>query len=165
MSDSSNKSTLKSIIITASITVIIDVFMVYLGTLKQFQLGWSLGSVGIVTFFGMLIIVSFASKQASIIGIDSIRKAITASFISMYFVFVSVICLEDTNITDVEIVQPVISHFTYLVGLVVAFYFASTSLSEYIKKKTTDSASNQNPQAPFVNNQIQNPQSTSGGST
>lgn len=136
VSKKTNNSNITKIIITAIITVLVNIIIVQLGTLKSFHLGWAIGSVGIISFFGMLIITIFLNESKSdVLNKDNIRKSIAAAFLTMYFVFVSLLCFEDTQITDIEIVQPVISHFTYLVGLVVIFYFATSSISEYLKFK------------------------------
>ena len=104
------------IIVTAVITVFLDIALVYLGTLKQFHLGWAIGSAGIVTFFGMMILNAFLESGTDIFNKNCIRKSIAAGFLCMYFVFVALLSFEDTQITDVIIIQPMISHFTYLVG-------------------------------------------------
>jgi len=136
MPEKMNKAAImKKVITTAAITVFLNIFIIYLGTLKAFHLGWAIGCTGIITFFGTLILTSFINFTSSeIINKACIRKAITAAFLAMYFVFVSLLCFEDTQITDVVIIQPVISHFTYLVGIVVIFYFASSSISDYLNK-------------------------------
>jgi len=129
-----NKPVMFKVIITAVITVALDIAIVYLGTLEFFHLGWSIGCVGIISLFGMLVLSGFLNTNASsLLNTDNIRLALTAAFLSMYFVFVALLSFEDTQITDVIIIQPVISHFTYLVGLVVVFYFATSSISEYLK--------------------------------
>jgi hypothetical protein len=156
MAESNNKKSIVRIIITTLITVGINIFIVYLGTLRSFHLGWAIGCVGIISFFGMLIITIFLNQsKEDIINKDNMRMSITAAFLTMYFVFVALLSFEDTQITDIAIVQPVISHFTYLVGLVVVFYFASSSITEYLKFKG-DSSDNKSTISSNTNNVTSN---------
>lgn len=163
MPEKSKKVTvMKKMVITAVITVFLNIIIIYLGTLKEFHLGWAIGSTGIITFFGTLILTSlFNATSSDIINKTCIRKAITASFLTMYFAFVALLCFEDTQITDVAIIQPVISHFTYLVGLVVVFYFASSSISDYLNKNTKNNSTMNTTENTDSGNSSQN---TSGSS-
>lgn len=67
------------------------------------------------------------------------RKAITASFIVVYLTILSILTLMDDVITDTELTKTIIGHFTYVVGLIIVFYFGSRVAEEYIEKEKLNS--------------------------
>lgn len=146
MSEKSKNAVMKKVIITAAITVFLDILIIFLGELEsvKINLGWAVACVGIITFFGMLILTSFVHSSGDYLSKTGIRQAITASFLAIYFSFVALLSFDNPDIQHLELIQPVISHFTYLVGLVVVFYFTSSSVSEYLNLKGNKKNDNPN---------------------
>src|SRR5256885_927261 len=77
-------TTLLGIIVT-TLDVIIIVVGVHLRNNLDINLGWTVAAVGIVTFFGMLIVSSYHKKDSPEGDKGTMRDAITASLISAYF--------------------------------------------------------------------------------
>lgn len=131
-----NHSSWRNTTIIASIVATIDFAIISFGILlnqsTEFTT-WSLSSVGIITFFGMLIICSHHAKYSP----DSkgiMRKSLTASLISVYIVVLS-LALSGTfgDIQD-EMTKSVISNFSIVVIAIIGFYFGAKSISEIIKR-------------------------------
>jgi len=64
-----------------------------------------------------------------------VRKAIAGSFIAVYFTIISLLTFTGFSLSDAETAKIVIGHFSYLIGIIVVFYFASSSVREYLKIK------------------------------
>ncbi len=127
------------------VTILLDTAIVFIGVdvRLQYHLGWAVGCVGIINFFSMILLTNILddSKSTSIQK-EHVRKAIATSFITMYFVFLSLLSFEhnaqNNLVNNQTSLTPIVSNFTYLVGVVIVFYFASGSVSEYIKSKSKD---------------------------
>ena len=65
-----------------------------------------------------------------------IRKAITGSFITVYLIFVPLVSFGTVSITLLKPVQA-IENFTWIVGIVVIFYFLSRAVEEFVKIKNS----------------------------
>jgi hypothetical protein len=63
------------------------------------------------------------------------RKAIAASFIVVYFALLSLFTFVESDTSYTGVFKAMIDHFTYLVGIIVVFYFGSRSVEEYMKHK------------------------------
>jgi len=63
------------------------------------------------------------------------RKAIAGSFIVVYFAFLSLLIFEESSTLYTGVFKTMIDHFSYLVGIIVVFYFGSRSVDEYMKNK------------------------------
>lgn len=83
--------------------------------------------IGIITFFGILLLTNYMSGSSSY-NTGEIRKAITSAFITVYLIFIPL------NIGNTESTSALF-YFTILVGVVVVCYFVSRSLEEYMKIK------------------------------
>jgi len=69
----------------------LDVLALFLGTAKEkFHIAWSVGSVGIITFLGILVLVNYLSESFAFDG-GEMPKAIAGSFIATYFTLVSLL--------------------------------------------------------------------------
>ena len=121
-------------IIIAGVIVFLDIFFLYLGTSKILHITWSVGSVGIVTFFGILMLVNYLSESPALEK-GEVRKAIAGSFIAVYFTIVSLFTFTELSVSETETAKTIIGHFTYLIGIIVVFYFASSSVREYLRIK------------------------------
>jgi hypothetical protein len=131
-----NHSSWRNTTIIAGIVATIDFAIISFGVLlnqgTEFTT-WSLSSVGIITFFGMLIICSHHAKYSP----DSkgiMRKSLTASLISVYIVVLS-LALSGTfgDIQD-EMTKSVLSNFSIVVITIVGFYFGAKGISEIVKR-------------------------------
>ncbi len=120
--------------IMAAVIVFLDVLVLHLGISKisvpyigTFQITWSVSGIGVITFFGTLMLANYLSGSADL-NKGEIRKAITASFIAVYFVLVSLFSFSEFNPSNLA--ETIIGHFTYLVGIIVVFYFGSSTVRD-----------------------------------
>ena len=117
----------------ALIIGIADISVLFLGNANKSFTSWSVGTVGIITFLGVLMLVNYLSKDPNVTK-GEVRKAIAASCIAVYFVLVALLTFSGSNLSD-TLVETVIEHFTYIIGIVIVFYFGSRSIEEYMKLK------------------------------
>ena len=110
-------------VIMAGIIVFLDVLFLYLGTSKILHITWSVGSVGIVTFFGILMLANYLSESPALEK-GEVRKSIAGSFIAVYFTTVSLLTFAELSVSETETAKMIVGHFTYLIGIIVVFYFA-----------------------------------------
>jgi len=68
-------------------------------------------------------------------GSGEVRKAITATFIIVYFALLSLINFEELGTSYTGLFKTMMDHFTYLVGIIVVFYFGSRSVEKYLDLK------------------------------
>ncbi len=136
------KAVLMTIVIGA-----LDILVLLLGTLKLFHIGWSVGSIGVITFLGILMLVNYLSKSAAL-DKGEMRKAIAGSFIAVYFALVSLLTFTGFSPSSEKLAETIIGHFTYLVGIVVIFYFGSSAVREYLKMKKKGQNSEEEQQKP-----------------
>ncbi len=129
---------LKASLMAAAI-VFLDMLVLHLGMSKVsvpyigiFQVTWSVSGIGVITFFGTLMLANYLSGSADL-NKGEIRKAITGSFIAVYFVLVSLLSFSELSSTDLA--ETIIGHFTYLVGIIVVFYFGSSTVRDYLTGK------------------------------
>jgi hypothetical protein len=109
--------------------IIIPLLIIFLGISLQ----WIFLGIGIVTFFGLLLLVNYMSGTTAY-DTGEIRKAVTGSFITVYLIFVPLISFGTISIPLVRPIEAVTS-FTVIVSIVVIFYFVSRSIEEYVKIK------------------------------
>lgn len=113
----------------------LDVLALFLGTAKEkFHIAWSVGSVGIITFLGILVLVNYLSESFAF-DRGEMRKAIAGSFVAVYFTLVSLLTFTGFSPSSEKLAETIIGHFTYLVGIVIVFYFGSSGVREYLKFK------------------------------
>lgn len=110
--------------------VILIVFKLFF---KEFSI-FSVGVIGIFTFFGILMFLNYLTGDKNICQ-GEMRKAITISFIVVYFALLSLSTINNLGISYTGMFQTMIEHFSYLVGIVVVFYFGSRSVEKYIDTK------------------------------
>jgi hypothetical protein len=97
------------------------------------QFAWTFAGIGVVTFIGMLATANYASETFELKG-GEMRAAIAASTVIMYLVLVSFFTFSTGDVTPSSIPSTVIQHFTYVVEIVIIFYFGSKAVTESIKK-------------------------------
>ena len=113
---------------------IVDLLLIpLLVTFFRIPLQWIFLGIGIVTFFGLLLLVNYMSGTSSYDS-GELRKAITGSFIVTYLIFVPLISFGTVTIPLIDPISAVAS-FTWIVAIVVIFYFVSRAIEEYIKIK------------------------------
>ena len=95
---------------------------------------WMFIGLGTITFFGILLISSYLSGTSPL-NTGEIRKAITGSFVIIYFAFMPLVAFGSVNLPDDEPIKTIITHFTWIVGTIVIFYFISRTVEEYVKTK------------------------------
>ncbi len=93
---------------------------------------WLLISLGIITFFGILIITNYMSETAPF-DTGEVRKALTGSFIIVYFAFISLVTMGNVNALALEPIKTIATNFTWLVAVIVIFYFGSRAVEEFVK--------------------------------
>lgn len=124
----------KNATIMAIIIIILDVIALLLGTVRFSYIGWSVGSVGIITFLGILMVINYLSKSPSFCQ-GEMRKAIAGAFVVVYFSFISLSTFSGFNTTDTELSKTLIDNFTVLMEIIVVFYFGSRSVDLLIERK------------------------------
>lgn len=118
----------------ATLIGLIDIALLLLGTKAVLHLALSIASMGIITFFGILLLVNRLSGS-TILDRGEMRKAIAGSFIVVYFSIVGLLIFNGTNVMDTTLAKTIIGHFTYVVGIIIVFYFGSAGVREYLKYK------------------------------
>ncbi len=119
-------STLGALAIIASDLALIY----YFASIQNFFL--AIATVGIVTFIGILALANYVSIDPRI-STGEMRSAITASIIVVYLVVIAFSFTDEKNIS--ETAKTVIQHFTWVVGVVVIFYFGSKGVLQYLEAK------------------------------
>lgn len=118
-----------------TLLVFVDLVVVpVLVTLLGVPLQWLFISIGIITFFGILLIANYMSGTSPF-DTGEVRKALTGSFIVIYFAFIPLITFGSLSISTEEPVKTIVTNFTWIVGVIVIFYFGSRAVEEYVKSK------------------------------
>ena len=146
----------------ALIIGIADVSVLFLGNANKSFTSWSVGTVGIITFLGVLMLVNYLSKDPNVTK-GEVRKAIAASCIAVYFVLVSLLAFSGSNLSD-TVAETVIKCFTCIIGIIIVFYFGSRSVEEYMKLKGKQAKYEQEEKEPEPNKETQSNASNNKGS-
>lgn len=135
MSEQEKKKKKRKGFFVAFVIAFLDVLVLIMGLkLEFFPVQWSIGSVGVITFFGTLMLVNFLSESENV-DKGEMRKAMAASFIAVYFALLSLLTNTEFSSSSTELYKIIIEHFTYLVGIIIIFYFGSSSVREYVSSK------------------------------
>jgi hypothetical protein len=96
-------------------------------------------AIGVVTFFGMLSIGGGFEKMTGKETKDRIRDAITATFIVVYVVLLGLLAFQHfaSEQKTSPIADTLVTNFTVLMGVVIAFYFGTTTY-EKVKRVAGD---------------------------
>jgi len=131
----SNEKSWKSALMMIIILGIVDLVLVpLLITLLGIPLQWILVCIGIITFFGIILVVNYMSGTAPL-NTGEIRKALTVSFITVYFTLVPLLAFGAVKIPQDGPLQSLVTNFTWIIGAIIIFYFGTRSVEEYIKAK------------------------------
>lgn len=118
-----------------SILAVIDLIIVpLLVTLLNIPVQWIFISIGIITFFGILLIANYMSGTSPF-DTGEVRKALTGAFVIIYFSLVPLLTFGSLNLPADETIKTIITNFTWIVGAIVIFYFGSRAVEEYVKSK------------------------------
>jgi uncharacterized membrane protein YcaP (DUF421 family) len=109
----------------AAVIVILDICVIALGTIMdEVPVTLTIGCVGVITFIGTLVFTNYLSGDAELAK-KELRKAITAAFTLVYLVFLGLVVFGDTFGEETELAKTVVGHFTWIVGIIITFYFGS----------------------------------------
>ena len=122
-------STVKMIMLLGVIDLLVIPLIV---TLLNIPLQWIFLGIGIVTFFGTLIIANYMSGTSQF-NSGEIRKAVTTSVVTVYLSFIPPITFGSIQIPNDGTVKGIVQNFTWIVGIIIVFYFISRSIEEYAK--------------------------------
>jgi len=112
----------------------IDILFLFFGINNKDFRAFYIGFIGIFTFLGILMLTKYLSASEDLEN-GEMRKAIAGSFIVVYFAFLSLLIFEESSTLYTGVFKTMIDHFSYLVGIIVVFYFGSRSVDEYMKNK------------------------------
>ncbi len=120
------KTTIIAIVVCA-----IDFAVISVGILSN-NTALSIAGVGIVTFFGMLIISShYAIHQPDSKG--TMRKAIAGSLVTVYVVILALSISGKLEDAQNQMVMNLIENFTWIIIAIVGFYFGTKGVTEFLK--------------------------------
>ena len=120
------KTTIIAIVVCA-----IDFAVISVGILSN-NTALSIAGVGIVTFFGMLIISSYhAIHHPDSKGI--MRKAIAGSLIAVYVVILALLLSGKIDYTENEMVITLVEHFSFVIITIIGFYFGTKGVTEFLE--------------------------------
>lgn len=113
----------------------IDVSLIYIGSIGTLPLMWSVSGVGIITFFGTLVLANYVSSDSYHLDKGEIRKALTASLIVVYFTLLALVTCTTcgTQSLNTEFANKILENFTYVIEILVIFYFGSRTLEKIIE--------------------------------
>jgi len=122
-----------------------DLFLVAVGTFAaRSDISWlgtradtaflmfAVAAVGLVTFFGLLLYFCWAS--AAPLEDRGLRVSITVAVVTVYLVVVGEAAFWTTKLAQSNITELMLTSFTSIVGVVVAFFFGSSAYVE-VKKR------------------------------
>lgn len=120
-----------------SVLVIIDLIIVpVLVALLGIPVQWIFISLGVITFFGILLIANYMSGSSPI-NTGEVRKAIIGSFVIVYFALIPLLAFNSLRLPADQSTGTVITSFTVIVGVIVVFYFVTRAIEEYVKTKNS----------------------------
>lgn len=120
--------------VIALLVVVFDILALALGTINIVPIALSIGCVGVITFVGMLTLSNYLSRDPGLAKRE-VRKAIAAAFTLVYLVLLALVVFNEASPVETELAKTVVGHFTWIVGIIIIFYFGSRSLEEYLKRK------------------------------
>ncbi len=124
-------NTLKMIMIIGVIDLIVLPLLIIA---LKIHLSWIFMGIGIVTFLGILIIANYMSGTTPL-NSGEIRKALTASVITVYLTFIPLITFGTVQISNQVAVRFIVGSFTWIVGIIIILYFVSRAVEDYAKIK------------------------------
>ena len=130
----SNEKNWKNALKMISILGVLDLAVVpVIITLLGIPLQWLFVSMGLVTFFGIMLIANYMSGTSPF-NTGEIRKAVIVSLITVYLAFVPLFAFGILASQLGASAQSVINDLTWLIGAVIVLYFSTRPIEEYINK-------------------------------
>ena len=120
-------------VIIGVIIILSNIVILYIGTIHIVPLMWSIGSIGIITFFGTLILVNILSRTRNL-DKGEIRISMASSIMLVYFIIVALIVCVDCEIRDSIEIDSILHSFTAIVGVLIVFYFGSRTIEAWKSK-------------------------------
>jgi len=121
--------------VIALLVVALDILALALGTIiPAVPIALAIGCIGIITFIGVLTLSNYLSHDPDLAK-KEMRKAIAASFTLVYLALLTLVIFNKDTIADTELAKTIVGHFTWIVGIIIIFYFGSRSVDEYLKRK------------------------------
>ena len=111
---------------------------------------WKIAFIGIITFFGMLMISSYHSEHHPhhIKGSKGVmRRGIISSFVVVYFIVLSLVLFETEGVEKTSAAEKILENFTSIIIVLIGFYFGSKGAIELYKQvrgNNSDSESESN---------------------
>ncbi len=124
-------NSIKMISIIVAADLIIIPLLIFL---LNIPIQWIFTGIGIVTFFGILLVANYMSGTSPF-NTGEVRKALTGAFVVEYFTFLPILTFGGASIPSGEPLKTVISNFTWIIAVIIVFYFGSRSVEEYVKVK------------------------------
>ena len=122
------------------ITILLDVIIIggyklHIETQSKMWFSLLLALVALITYFGLLSLPGGFSKEKGF-SESRIRFAITSTLTITYLVYFSTVMFSAD--TDNSVNTNLLATLTNLLGVVIAFYFGSTAVSDYLAKKSNE---------------------------
>lgn len=117
--------------IIACIILGIDVAVIIAGVLVH-DVILPIAGVGLVTFFGMLII----SSHYAIHNPDSkgtMRRAIAGSLVAVYVVILALLLSGKIDNAEDQLVMTLIDHFSFVIITIIGFYFGTKGVTDFLE--------------------------------
>ncbi len=125
------KNALKMITLLVILDLIIIPLVIYV---MGFPIYWFFVSLGLVTFFGMVVVVNYMSGTAPL-NTGEVRKALTVSFIAVYFALMPLLAFGGVQYIPGQPVTILIQSFTAIMAIIIGFYFGTRAIEKYVKAK------------------------------
>lgn len=93
----------------------------------------AIASISVVTFMGILTLADYVSIEPSI-STGEMRGAMAGSIMVVYLIVVA-FAFSNEDSASTAFASTVVQHLTYVVGIVVVFYFGSKAVLQYIEGK------------------------------
>ncbi len=151
--------------LAVSIVGLLDLTAIFLGTYPKtagsFKVAWSVGSVGVITFLGYLMVetimrsdvrpltakeVTARAQGDASLGTDGrgkvsptqIRDAIAVTVVVVYLTMLGLVLFDASAVASGTSADNLISSFTTLAIFVITFYFGSKAVDSYVSIKTAE---------------------------
>ncbi|MDI9438212.1 MAG: hypothetical protein QM405_09100 [Euryarchaeota archaeon] len=134
----SNEKKWKNALKMISLLIILDLIIIpLLLYVMGLPIYWFFISLGLVTFFGMVVVVNYMSGTAPL-NTGEIRKSLTVSFLAVYFAMISFMAFGGASYLPGQPVSILVQSFTALMAILIGFYFGTRAIEKYVKAKKKD---------------------------
>ena len=116
---------------------VVDVAIWGFGVIGWLPMAWSLATVGIVTFLGVLLLAqSFMEAKTALAGStpkegfdkNVVQLAITASVLAVYFALAPILIFQGIAPSDLTMANAVIGQLSTVLEVVVGFYMGTAAI-------------------------------------